>query len=549
MKKMILATTLMTSVFATSTQTDVFANEANSNNTDVINKSRATILKGKVVNVASNDVLNVRKESNADSQLLFTLKNGEIVTVLNKESNGWYKIQKNTQVGYVNGKYISTYTETVSETAILNGAINLRKTAEWSGEKLFTIDKGEKVEVLSKGTDWTKIRYNMVEGYSPTSYLVYDNSSNNQTPSTPSNPSVPNNGVTETVYIATGKVVKVASNDVLNIRSKADGDSTKVGSLKASQVVSVLAKTSNGWYKVSANGIEGYVNGNYIEIINNQVGDKYTTTEKVNLRSEKSWSSDVVLLTIDKNKTVCVLEKDSSWAKVVYNNQVGYLPINYIKETESNGSTQTPSAPEISNKIGTISVSGSLNVRSGPSMNHNILTEVYNGDTVAILGESDGWYKIKTTTGVTGWCGGSYVKNIREGSLPSYGDTVNEKIENVINLAKKQIGKPYKYGATGPDSFDCSGLTYYVYKNAAGITLPRNSSAQASAGTYVSRSNLKPGDLVFFNTSGSGISHVGIYIGNDEMIHAPSSGKTISTVKITQSYWSSRYVTARRIIE
>ena len=397
--------------------------------------------------------------------------------------------------------------------------------------------------------------------------MVYGDSSNNnqnQTPSTPSTPSAPNNGVTETTYIATGKVVKVASNDVLNIRSKADGDSTKVGSLKASQTVSIVAKTSNGWYKVSVNGTEGYVNGNYIEIINNQAGDKYTTTDKVNLRSEKSWSSDAVLLTIDKNKTVYVLEKDSNWAKVTYNNQVGYLPVSYIKEVgSSSGSTQTPpststpsapstpstpSTPETVGKIGTVSVSTSLNVRSGPSMNHSILTKIYHGDTVAILGESDGWYKVETTTGVIGWCGASYIKNIREGSLPSYGDTVDEKIENIINLAKQQIGKPYKYGAEGPDSFDCSGLTYYVFKNAAGITLPRNSSAQASAGTAVSRSNLKPGDLVFFNTSGSGISHVGIYLGNNEMVHAPSSGKTISIAKITDTYWSNRYVSARRII-
>lgn len=549
MKKVILATTLMTSAFAASTQTDVFANESTVNTVDISNQSRKTILKGKVVNVKSNDVLNVRKESNADSQLMFTLKNGEVVTVLSSESNGWYKIQKENQTGYVNGYYINTYTETVTETATITGAINLRKTATWSGEILVIVPKGEKVEVVTKGTDWTKITYKTFTGYAPTSYLSYGDS-NNQGNQSQSTPSTPGNGVTETTYIATGKVVKVAANDTLNVRKEANGDSVIVNTLKPSQTVSILKKTSNNWYKVSCSGIEGYVNGSYIEIVNTQPGTAYLTTDKVNLRNSKSWSADFVMFTIDKNKTVYVLEKDTNWAKVSYNNEVGYLPISYLEEVKNNdNTTQKPSTPEKVGKIGTISVSGSLNVRTGPDTTYGILTKLYTGDIVLILEESNsGWYKVETMSGAIGWLNGSYVKNIKEGSLPSYGNTADEKIQNVIKIAKQQIGKPYKYGSAGPDSFDCSGLTMYAYKNGAGITLPRTSKEQATAGTYVSKSNLKPGDLIFFNTSGSGISHVGIYLGNDEMLHAPSSGKTIEITKITLSYWSSRYVTARRII-
>lgn len=549
MKKVILATTVMTSAFAASTQTDVFASEPTVNTVYIANQSRKTVLKGKVVNVKSNDVLNVRKESNADSQLMFTLKNGEVVTVLNVESNGWYKIQKENQIGYVNGYYLNTYNETIIETATITGAINLRKTATWSGEILTVVPKGEKVEVLTKGNDWTKIIYKTFEGYAPSSYLSYGDS-NNQGSQTPSIPSTPGNSVTETTYVATGKVVKVAANDTLNVRKEANGDSTIVGTLKPSQTVSILKKTSNNWYKVSCNGIEGYVNGAYIEIVNTQPGTAYLTVDKVNLRKEKSWSADSVMLTIDKSKTVYVLEKDSNWAKVSYNNQIGYLPLNYISIIKNeNNTTQSPTTPEKTGKIGTISVSGSLNVRKGPDTDYDIVTKLYTGDIVLILEEaSNGWFKVETMSGVTGWLNGSYVKNIKEGSLPSYGNTVEEKIQSVINVAKQQIGKPYKYGSTGPDSFDCSGLTMYAYKNGAGIILPRTSKEQATAGTYVSKNNLKPGDLIFFNTSGSGISHVGIYLGNDEMLHAPSSGKTIEITKITLSYWSSRYVTARRII-
>ncbi len=98
-----------------------------------------------------------------------------------------------------------------------------------------------------------------------------------------------------------------------------------------------------------------------------------------------------------------------------------------------------------------------------------------------------------------------------------------------------------------PNSFDCSGLTYYVYKQ-NGITLPRASKSQASAGKSVSKSNLKAGDLVFFNTNGKGISHVGIYIGDGKMIHSTKPGDVVKTTSINSSYYKNKFVTARRIV-
>ncbi|MDP4091539.1 MAG: C40 family peptidase, partial [Bacillota bacterium] len=109
---------------------------------------------------------------------------------------------------------------------------------------------------------------------------------------------------------------------------------------------------------------------------------------------------------------------------------------------------------------------------------------------------------------------------------------------------------PYLWGGTSPQEggFDCSGFTQYVYGR-AGYTLNRVSSQQALQGTYVSRDNLQPGDLVFYNFDGTGaINHVGIYIGNGQMIHSPKTGDVVKTVDITTSYWQSRFITARRIV-
>ena len=99
------------------------------------------------------------------------------------------------------------------------------------------------------------------------------------------------------------------------------------------------------------------------------------------------------------------------------------------------------------------------------------------------------------------------------------------KGNQVVNYAYKFLGKPYVYGAAGPNSFDCSGLTLYVY-NKFGVDISRTTYTQVSQGTKVNRSDLKPGDLVFFNTEGS-ISHVGIYIGDGDFIHAPRTGKPV----------------------
>jgi len=108
------------------------------------------------------------------------------------------------------------------------------------------------------------------------------------------------------------------------------------------------------------------------------------------------------------------------------------------------------------------------------------------------------------------------------------------------------IGTPYRWGGSSTATgFDCSGMIQFVYKNALGVSLPRTARDMAAASRKIPDNQLKAGDLVFFNTGGSSqYSHVGLYIGNGEFIHAPSSGKTIKTEKLSSPYYAKHYLGA-----
>ena len=109
-------------------------------------------------------------------------------------------------------------------------------------------------------------------------------------------------------------------------------------------------------------------------------------------------------------------------------------------------------------------------------------------------------------------------------------------------------GSPYRNGGDGPDGFDCSGFTRYVFAR-HGMTLPRLAEDQYHAGTAISREGLAPGDLVFFETVAPGPSHVGVAIGGEAFVHAPSSRGEVRVERLGSSYWAERYVGARRVVE
>lgn len=123
------------------------------------------------------------------------------------------------------------------------------------------------------------------------------------------------------------------------------------------------------------------------------------------------------------------------------------------------------------------------------------------------------------------------------------------KASNVVASALNMIGVRYRWGGNTPDSgLDCSGFVRYVYQNTLGFTLPRRAVDMSRVGEKIIKvADLKPGDLVFFNTMRRTFSHVGIYIGDNKFVHSPSTGNNIRVDALNNRYWEKRYTGARRI--
>lgn len=252
------------------------------------------------------------------------------------------------------------------------------------------------------------------------------------------------------------------------------------------------------------------------------------TANDVNFRSGPSTSYSSIGI-LNKGDKVEYISESGSWVKVKHDDTTGYVYGSYVSKASSTTKYVTAS---------------SLNVRSSASTSGSILGSLSKGTAVKVISESNGWSKIEYNGGV-GYVSSKYL------SSSSSSSSTSSSASKVISYAKSLLGKPYVWGAEGPSSFDCSGFTYYVFRNAANITLPRTSASQSTYGTYVSRSNLQPGDLVFFDTSGDNdgnVSHVGIYIGNNEFIHCSSSKGEVVISKITSNYYSGAYVNARRVL-
>ena len=140
------------------------------------------------------------------------------------------------------------------------------------------------------------------------------------------------------------------------------------------------------------------------------------------------------------------------------------------------------------------------------------------------------------------------ISNQLGGPLQSARTAFGGKASELVMQAMGLLGVPYKRGGTSEEKgFDCSGFVRYLFEKSVGLVLPRRAEEQAKVTEEISRSELKPGDLVFFNTLKRTFSHVGIYVGDGKFIHAPRPGKAVRVDDMREAYWQKRFNGARRV--
>ena len=321
--------------------------------------------------------------------------------------------------------------------------------------------------------------------------------------------------------------------DNVETRFYAREDGIVTGTLAKNTIIPV-EDVYGDWVLVNSGTFSGWVQKKdiFVKDINDKLLSYGNITASV-LNVRKGPGLDFELAgKLDRLEKVFIIRTDGEWYYIKNNIVEGWVFSPYIEVSDQIKEGRVEKAD------------GDIVISRGDVDRNKVAAAVKESKNVEILDFADGQYNVKYTDGTTEW-----LDKVDILSPPQIQSLAKEK--DVVSIAKSYLGKPYRWGANGPNSFDCSGYTKYVF-NKLGVDLPRVSRDQAKLGQAVSRDQLQVGDLVFFDTSGkmnNYITNVGIYIGNNEFIHASSSnsGKYVRISSMIDDFYNSRFVTARRV--
>jgi len=465
----------------------------------------------------NSETVRMRKGPSTDTGIIMLISINQEVEILG-EDRKFYKVKYKGATGYISKSLIDTQNE---------GNI---QTSEKAEDKQETISTTENDTVEQTETN-------------------QDNTQTNQT-SNENQQEI----VQEKIF---SKGEKVTLNNPTEIKILPIIYSTNIATVEANTEITIV-ETMNAWCKIEKGEVSGWVRKTELLKDNIEEDVQEETTEIVETNIEP-------------------VEEEKPEEKPEENNTINTTP-----------ETKEP-VVEQKTKKGYVNVD-TVNIRKETNTSCAILGQLSKNKEVQILEELKGWYKIKSGN-LTGYIASKYISDQKVADTTSRGSTeertpventkqeniqsaentqkndtpekkepsveqtkspvqnTGSKGEQVVAKAKEYLGHKYVYGGSSPSTgFDCSGFTSYIYKQ-FGVTISRSSSAQAKNGTAVDKSNLQLGDLLIFNNeANTKIGHVGIYIGDNNFIHAsnPKNGVKISSL-LTNSYVK-RYVGARRVL-
>ena len=277
------------------------------------------------------------------------------------------------------------------------------------------------------------------------------------------------------------------------------------------------------------------------------IGSATVTADSLRLRSEAGTGSSTIAQAPKGTQVTVEEDAGNGWYKVTYGNKTGFMSGEWLTVTLTDGTVieneAVPMSSEPEQQRGLITTSV-LNIRSGPDTTYDKVGTLRAGSVVDIVSDAgNGWYQIES-----GYVSAEYVTLVSADYESS-----SALGASAAAMAKSLLGKRYVSGASGPNSFDCSGFTYYIYKQ-LGHPIARGSSSQYyNSGYFVSTDAMQPGDLIFFfdrrfDSSGGTLptTHVGMYVGDGQFIHASTTSYRVQYDSI-YGYYAPYIVGAKRI--
>lgn len=423
---------------------------------------------------------------------------------------------------------------------VMETVVNLRAEADSSSKNLVQISKDTVVEIIEKEGDWYKVSYDGKTGYLREDLIEVSEDVEEQE----SEPEVE-------VEVESEIEEELELEPETEVEEEVElEEETEVQEPEDVEEIEKVTTTSNEGTITQSSKVRITPSINSLELTTIEVGTEITVVENL-----ETW----IYVDVDGIK---------GWIR---NTNIAFEEISVQEEVEDITSEEVVEEDEIEESETETVVgekqyinSTSVNLRKEPSSTGTIVKSIPMNTEVEAFEEEGEWTRVKTvSTNLEGYVATrllsdekqEIVEETTRSSTEIRTETVVEEVKetvsvsssvsgsSVVETAKLYLGGSYVYGGTTPSGFDCSGFTQYVYAK-HGITIGRTAANQSNYGTAVSKSDLQPGDLVIF---GSPINHVGIYIGNGNMVHAanPSRGIVIDT--INSGYYYTNYVGARRL--
>ncbi|MBE6922390.1 MAG: hypothetical protein E7465_04315 [Ruminococcaceae bacterium] len=503
--------------------------------------------------------LRLRQQPSTSSKIIDVSPKNEVVVVIGKTGD-WYHVIYNLTEGYMHKNYVSVQTTQNAELGYgkVNGTdVNMRTGPGTNYSAVTQGNTGDKVYILGISGGWYKVIFGDKICYVRSDYvdlteIPYENAKSDNEP----------------LFFKGGKTTGITpSAEALKGQDKpSTPEETKP---EATEPPAEPTTPPTEPEETKPEETKPQEPGQKDDGLMDGVG--FVTATNLILRAGPSTDS-AVLGSAPRNDVVVIVSKHGDWYKVIHNLKEGYMHGDYLN-------VQNPGHSELG--YGKITGYG-VNLRKGPGTDHDVVTMGTKGNTAYILGLEDGWYRVifgndicyirsdylaltqypyenhaspnspkfyrgGKSTGTTPSAEALYGSTGNQGGSGNTGSTSGLTGQQVVDFAKKFLGTPYKWGGTTPAGFDCSGFVYYVY-NSLGYKMPRMINDMNRQGTYVAKANLKPGDVIIFqNTYASGLSHVGIYVGDGKFIHSPNSRSVVSYADLYSTYYINHYYGARRI--